>query len=60
MAAKNIINLILENDIGETSNYDIGNIITCSDFKNKGGEEEGHGTKGSKKGIEHPRTPVRL
>lgn len=50
----------MEKDIGETSNYDIGNIITCSGCKKKGGEEEGQGMKGSKKGIERSRTPVRL
>lgn len=50
----------LENDIGETSNYDIGNIITCSGCKRKGGGEEGQGTKGSKKGIERSRKPVRF
>lgn len=31
----------LENDIGETSNYDIGNIITCSGYKKKRKKEEG-------------------
>lgn len=44
----------MENDIGETSNYDIGNITTCSGCK-KGLGEEGQGTKGSKKGIERSR-----
>ena len=58
----------LENDIGETSNYDIGTVITCSGCKKRkrgrGRKREGERkvTRGRepKKGIECSRRPVRL
>ena len=42
----------MENDIGEASNYDIGNIITCSGCKKKKEKKEGKKEEGSGGGGE--------
>lgn len=44
----------MENDIGETSNYDIGNITTCSGCKKRVGERKVKGRREAKKALNVP------